>query len=108
MNRFNKTSGMVIIAALTLCLAGAAFAKCDYCGSTSMGSGCSYGPNKVHRHSDAPPEKCIYCGSTSYGSGCSYSPYKVHEHQGTGRCRYCNSKSLGSGCSYSPTKHHVR
>ena len=108
MNRLNKATGVIFILALTLCIVGSAYARCDYCNSSNYGSGCAYGPNKVHRQSDSPPEKCIYCGSSNFGSGCAYSPYKVHEHQGTGKCRYCNSSNVGSGCAYSPTKNHVR
>lgn len=53
--------------------------KCMYCGSTSYGSGCIYGPKGIHVHPQNIGGKCIYCGSSSLGSGCIYNPFgKAH------------------------------
>lgn len=50
-----------------------ATSKCMYCGSTSIGRGCAYGPKNVHVH-PMNAGKCIYCGSMSTGRGCSVNP----------------------------------
>ena len=47
--------------------------RCIYCGSTTRGKGCRYGPHGVHFHPD-DPRKCAYCGSTNYGRGCKINP----------------------------------
>jgi len=53
--------------------------KCMYCGSSSYGTGCLYGPKGIHVHPHNTGGKCIYCGSSSIGSGCIYNPFgKVH------------------------------
>jgi len=54
--------------------------RCMYCGSTSRGRGCRYGPSGVHFHAD-DSTKCSYCGSTSYGRGCKINPFNdLHVH----------------------------
>lgn len=53
-------------------------AECEFCGSSSYGSGCNYSPTEHHRHGHGD-NKCIWCGSTSTGSGCNYSPSQRHE-----------------------------
>jgi hypothetical protein len=54
--------------------------KCNYCGSTSKGKGCPYGPNNVHVHLN-DPGRCIYCGSPSRGTGCPLNPTgNMHVH----------------------------
>jgi len=54
--------------------------RCIYCGSTSYGKGCRYGPGGVHFHPD-DPKKCSYCGSPNYGRGCRLNPHSdIHLH----------------------------
>lgn len=59
----------------------------------------------------AHEDKCMYCGSSSYGPGCLYGPKGTHVHPTNvgGKCIYCGSSSIGSGCIYNPFgKNHVR
>jgi hypothetical protein len=51
----------------------AKFSRCVFCGSTSYGRGCHYGPKGYHFHPD-DSTKCSWCGSTSYGKGCRLNP----------------------------------
>ena len=51
---------------------------CEWCGSSSYGSGCIHSPTRKHRHGPGG-NKCIWCGSTSNGSGCIHSPTGKHE-----------------------------
>lgn len=54
--------------------------RCMYCGSTTRGKGCRYGPHGVHFHPD-DPKKCAYCGSSNYGKGCKVNPTaELHVH----------------------------
>jgi hypothetical protein len=54
-------------------------------------------------------KRCEFCGSSSYGSGCLNSPTKKHRHgSGANKCRWCGSTSTGSGCLNSPTHNHER
>jgi hypothetical protein len=54
--------------------------RCLYCGSTTRGKGCRYGPHGVHFHPD-DPTKCAYCGSPNYGRGCKINPTAdIHVH----------------------------
>lgn len=56
-------------------------------------------------------DKCMYCGSSSYGPGCIYGPKNIHVHPTNigGKCIYCGSSSIGQGCIYNPFgKSHVR
>jgi hypothetical protein len=54
--------------------------RCIYCGSTSYGKGCKFGPQGIHFHPE-DPKKCSYCGSTSYGKGCKFNPFNdIHMH----------------------------
>ncbi len=51
-----------------------------YCGSTTRGKGCRYGPHGVHFHPD-DSTKCAYCGSPNYGRGCKVNPTSdLHIH----------------------------
>lgn len=53
--------------------------KCMYCGSTSLGPGCIYGPKGIHVHPNIGAGRCIYCGSFATGPGCVNSPFgNVH------------------------------
>lgn len=54
--------------------------------------------------------KCMYCGSSSVGTGCPYGPKGIHVHaQNAGNCIYCGSSSVGQGCPYNPLGNvHVR
>ena len=93
---------LITVLALSLPLAGAAYATCSFCGSSGYGS-CSYA--KVHKHTDYGADKCMFCGSSSYGS-CSLAPHGKHEHgTGQGKCRFCGSSAFGS-CSLSPGRYH--
>lgn len=93
---------LVAVLVLALPFAGAAYATCSWCGSSSYGS-CPYA--KSHKHTDCGADKCMFCGSSSYGS-CSLSPHGKHEHAtGQNKCRFCGSTSFGS-CSLSPCGHH--
>ena len=57
-----------------------AISRCIYCGSTTRGKGCKYGPYGVHFHPDNV-KKCAYCGSTNYGRGCKTNPTSdLHIH----------------------------
>ena len=57
-----------------------AISRCLYCGSTSYGKGCRFGPKGVHFHPN-DPKKCSYCGSTNYGKGCRLNPINdIHLH----------------------------
>jgi hypothetical protein len=47
--------------------------RCVFCGSSSYGRGCRYGPNGHHFHPD-DTTKCSWCGSTSFGKGCRFNP----------------------------------
>lgn len=47
---------------------------CVYCGGTSYGKGCLFGPLNIHVIT-SEPNLCIYCGSPSLGSGCVFNPY---------------------------------
>lgn len=63
---------------------------------------------KKHEH-NGDEKKCEYCNSSSYGSGCPNSPTKKHRHgSGDNKCRWCGSTSVGSGCPNSPTKKHEK
>lgn len=54
--------------------------RCVFCGSTSYGRGCRYGPKGYHFHPD-DSTKCSWCGSSSYGLGCRLNPNgDVHVH----------------------------
>jgi len=54
--------------------------RCVFCGSTSYGRGCRYGPKGHHFHPD-DSSRCSWCGSTSYGLGCRLNPNgKEHVH----------------------------
>lgn len=54
--------------------------RCVFCGSTSYGRGCHYGPKGHHFHPD-DSTKCSWCGSSSYGLGCRLNPNgKEHVH----------------------------
>lgn len=54
--------------------------RCLYCGSTTRGKGCRYGPHGVHFYPD-DPAKCAYCGSSNYGRGCKINPTSdIHIH----------------------------
>ncbi len=54
--------------------------RCVFCGSTSYGRGCRYGPKGHHFHPD-DSTKCSWCGSTAYGLGCRLNPNgKEHVH----------------------------
>jgi hypothetical protein len=54
--------------------------RCMYCGSSSYGKGCRYGPHGVHFHPN-DSKKCSYCGSTSFGKGCKLNPIDdLHLH----------------------------
>jgi len=54
--------------------------RCIYCGSTSYGKGCKFGPQGIHFHPE-DPKRCSYCGSTSYGKGCKFNPFNdIHMH----------------------------
>ena len=93
---------IAIMLAISLPLAGEAYATCSYCGSSGYGS-CPYA--KVHKHTDCGADKCMFCGSSSYGS-CNLVPHGKHEHgTGQGKCRFCGSSSFGS-CSLSPGRWH--
>lgn len=79
--------------------------QCRWCGSTSHGGGCPYGPTGKHEHRGTGRE-CEWCGSTSYGGGCPYSPTGKHRHGGGQGCRWCGSGSYGGGCPYGPSGKH--
>ncbi len=51
----------------------AKISRCVFCGSTSYGRGCRFGPKGHHFHPD-DSTKCSWCGSTSYGKGCRLNP----------------------------------
>jgi len=51
----------------------AKFSRCVFCGSTSYGRGCRYGPKGYHFHPN-DSTKCSWCGSTNYGKGCRLNP----------------------------------
>jgi len=54
--------------------------RCMYCGSSSYGKGCRFGPKGTHFHAD-DTTKCSYCSSRDFGKGCRMNPFSdLHLH----------------------------
>ena len=82
--------------------------KCQHCGSTKFGPGCSGSTNGLHKH-DTNDRKCMYCGKNAYGYGCLQAPTRKHIHgRGGSRCIYCGKVVNGGtmGCEHSPNRKH--
>lgn len=62
-------------------MAGKEKSKCVFCGSTTFGRSCPFGPKKTHFHST--PDACGWCGSkTLHGPGCPFNPFSKYHQTG--------------------------